>query len=143
MTTIRICFVMAMAAAAPLGPARGLAAQTKAESTAPTAAPAGMRQYYMVFLRRGPAWTAAVTPDTTKVSQGHMANIERLTKEGRMVVAGPFEGQTGERALAGIFILRAASMEEARALTETDPAVKAGRFVYEIAPWWGPASLRY
>ena len=60
-----------------------------------------------------------------------------------MVVAGPFEGQTGERALAGIFILRVASMEEAKRLTETDPAVKAGRFVYEIAPWWGPATLRY
>ena len=26
---------------------------------------------------------------------------------------------------------------------DTDPAVKAGRFVYEIVPWWGPASLRY
>jgi hypothetical protein len=34
-------------------------------------------------------------------------------------------------------------MDEAKALTESDPAVKAGRFVYEIAPWWGPKSLRY
>ena len=102
-----------------------------------------MVQYYMVFLRRGPAWTANATPDSTKVSQGHMANIERLTKEGKMVVAGPFDGQTGDRALAGIFILRVASMDEAKALTDSDPAVKAGRFVYEIAPWWGPKSLRY
>ena len=105
--------------------------------------PTEMTQYFMVFLRRGPAWTAKPTPESTKVSQGHMANIERLTKEGKMVVAGPFDGQSGERALAGIFILRAASMEEAKTLTESDPAVKAGRFVYEIAPWWGPTSLRY
>jgi len=102
-----------------------------------------MTQYFMVLLRRGPAWTAAVTPETTKVSQGHMANIQRLTKEGKMVVAGPFDGQSGDRALAGIFILRVASMDEAKALADSDPAVKAGRFVYEIAPWWGPKSLRY
>jgi uncharacterized protein YciI len=118
-------------------------AQAPPPRTATPPPPSGMTQYYMVFLRRGPAWTAAATPEATKVSQGHMANIERLTKEGIMVVAGPFEGQTGERALAGIFILRVGSMEEARRVTETDPAVKAGRFVYEIAPWWGPTSLRY
>ena len=102
-----------------------------------------MTQYYMVFLRRGPAWTATATPESTKVSQAHRANIERLTKEGKMVVAGPFDGQSGDRALAGIFILRVASMDEAKAVSESDPAVKAGRFVYEIAPWWGPKSLKY
>ena len=106
-------------------------------------APTEMSQYYMVFLRRGPAWTAVATPESTKVSQGHMANIQRLSIEGKMVVAGPFDGQSGDRALAGIFILRVVSMDEAKAIAESDPAVKAGRFVYEIAPWWGPKSLRY
>jgi uncharacterized protein YciI len=106
-------------------------------------APTEMRMYYMVFLRRGPTWTASVTPESTKVSQGHRANIERLTKEGLMVVAGPFEGTSGDRALAGIFILRVDSMEAAKAAVDTDPAVKAGRFIYEIVPWWGPSSLRY
>jgi uncharacterized protein YciI len=126
-----------------VAPAVGsLLAQTPSSSPA-AAAPTEMVQYFMVFLRRGPAWTSAVTPETTKVSQGHQANIQRLTREGKMVVAGPFDGQRGERALAGIFILRVASIDEAKALTESDPAVKAGRFVYEIAPWWGPKSLRY
>src|SRR5688572_11444262 len=113
------------------------------QSAAAPAPPPDMRVYYMVFLRRGPAWTAAVTPETTKVNQGHRANIDRLTKEGLMVVAGPFEGTSGDRALAGIFILRVPSMEAATAAVETDPAVKAGRFIYEIVPWWGPATLRY
>ena len=123
-----------------------MGAQTPPASSQPAAAPApppDMRVYYMVFLRRGPAWTTAVTPETTKVNQGHRANIDRLTKEGLMVVAGPFEGTSGERALAGIFILRVPSMEAARAAVETDPAVRAGRFIYEIVPWWGPATLRY
>jgi uncharacterized protein len=106
-------------------------------------APAEMRMYYMVFLRRGPIWTAAATPEAVKLGQAHRANIDRLTKEGLMVVAGPFEGTSGERALAGIFILRVGSMEAAKAAVDLDPAVTAGRFVYEIVPWWGPASLRY
>ena len=113
------------------------------QSAAAPAPPPDMRVYYMVFLRRGPAWTTAVTPETTRVNQGHRANIDRLTKEGLMVVAGPFEGTSGDRALAGIFILRVPSMEAARAAVETDPAVTAGRFVFEIVPWWGPATLRY
>ena len=113
------------------------------QSAAAPAPPPDMRVYYMVFLRRGPAWTTAVTPETTRVNQGHRANIDRLTKEGLMVVAGPFEGTSGDRALAGIFILRVPSMEAARAAVETDPAITAGRFVFEIVPWWGPATLRY
>ena len=70
-------------------------------------APTEMAQYYAVFLRRGPAWTAADTPEVRAVSQGHMDNIRKLTEAGKMVVAGPFLDQTGERALAGLFILRA------------------------------------
>jgi uncharacterized protein len=115
----------------------------QASAQAAAAPQTEMRMYYMVFLRRGPAWTAATTPDVTAVSRAHRANIDRLTKEGLMVVAGPFEGTSGDRALAGIFILRVASMESAKATVESDPAVKAGRFVYEIVPWWGPATLRY
>ena len=141
---MRLVVAMGVLAAlvGPAGAAQSPSApppQTAAQAQAPTA----MRMYYMVFLRRGPAWTAAVTPESTKVSQGHRANIDRLTKEGLMVVAGPFEGTSGDRALAGIFILRVDSMEAARAAVDTDPAVKAGRFVYEVVPWWGPASLRY
>jgi uncharacterized protein YciI len=129
-----------------LGAAAHIPAQAVPASTQSAAAPApppDMRVYYMVFLRRGPAWTTAVTPETTRVNQGHRANIDRLTKEGLMVVAGPFEGTSGDRALAGIFILRVPSMEAARAAVETDPAITAGRFVFEIVPWWGPATLRY
>ena len=134
-----------LACAALAGPVH-IGAQAPPASAPPAAAPApppDMRVYYSVFLRRGPAWTTAVTPETTRVNQGHRANIDRLTKEGLMVVAGPFEGTSGDRALAGIFILRVSSMEAARAVVETDPAVKAGRFIHEIVPWWGPATLRY
>ena len=132
-----------LAALAASAVAQSPSTPPSSQSAAAAQAPTEMRLYYMVFLRRGPAWTAAPTPEATKVSQGHRANIDRLTKDGLMVVAGPFEGTSGDRALAGIFILRVASMEAAKAAVDTDPAVKAGRFVYDIVPWWGPASLRY
>lgn len=143
---IRIAVAMGVLAALAGSAAVAQSPATPSSSAAPQAsaqAPAEVRVYYMVFLRRGPAWTAAATPEATRVSQGHRANIDRLTKEGLMVVAGPFEGTSGDRALAGIFILRVDSMEAARSAVDADPAVKAGRFVYEIVPWWGPASLRY
>jgi uncharacterized protein YciI len=38
--------------------------------------------------------------------------------------------------LAGIFILRAASAEEAKTWVDNDPAIKAGLFVAEMHPWW-------
>ena len=143
MTLIVRCCSIVLACGALLA-STAIAAQAPSSSTQ-AAAPeqTEMRMYYMVFLRRGPAWTAATTPEATAVSRAHRANIDRLTKEGLMVVAGPFEGTSGDRALAGIFVLRVASMEAAKATVDTDPAVKAGRFVYEIVPWWGPASLRY
>lgn len=101
-----------------------------------------MATYYVVLLRRGPAWTSAVTPETSAISKGHMDNIQRLQDAGKMVVAGPFLDQSGDRALTGLFVLRAESAAEAKTLTENDPAVKAGRFVYEILPWMAPATLR-
>ena len=141
---MKMRFVVAMGVLAALAGSAAIAQSPSAPPSQTAAqAPTAMRMYYMVFLRRGPAWTASVTPESTKVSQGHRANIDRLTKEGLMVVAGPFEGTSGDRALTGIFILKVDSMEAAKAAVDTDPAVKAGRFVYEVVPWWGPASLRY
>jgi uncharacterized protein YciI len=107
--------------------------------------PFSMRTYYMAFLRRGPAWTAEKTPEATAVSKGHMAHIEALSKSGKLLIAGPFE--VGENApkdvLAGIFIFDVPTLEQARALTAEDPGVKAGRFVIDILPWYGPSGLTY
>ncbi len=120
----------------------GAAAQAPAPAPAPALPQVAMTEYYVVFLRRGPAWTSAVTPETTRVSQGHMANIERLRAEGKLVVAGPLEDVNGgANRLAGLFVFRTASVEETKQLVDTDPGVIAGRFVYEIMPWYAPTSL--
>ena len=50
-----------------------------------------------------------------------------------MVIAGPIENG-GD--LRGIFVVSAASLDEARALVATDPAIKAGRLAADVHPWW-------
>lgn len=98
----------------------------------PPAQPFKLATYYFTFLRRGPKWTAEKTPETEKLQAAHMANINAMAKTGKLVIAGPFE-KAGE--YAGVFVVKVASLEEARALAESDPAVKAGRLTVDVHPW--------
>ena len=61
-----------------------------------------------------------------------MANMKKIHEAGKLILAGPFTDNTK---WSGLFVLKVASTDEARALVETDPAVKAGRLKYEIHPW--------
>lgn len=97
----------------------------------------GMQQYVMAFLKRGPnrnqdSLTAA------QLQKAHMENIGRMAEAGKLVVAGPFM-DTGS--VRGIYIFNVRSVEEARQLTATDPAIQAGRLEMELHPWYGSAAL--
>lgn len=98
----------------------------------PPAQPLKQTTYYFTFLRRGPKWTAEKTPETDKLQAAHMANINALAKTGKLVIAGPFEN-AGD--YAGVFVFKVSSLDEARALAESDPAIKAGRLVADVHPW--------
>jgi len=123
----------------------------------PTAAPSGtpgasaekksaappeesMRMYVLGLLYRGDKWTPEKTEEAAKIQEGHMANIGRLAEEGKLILAGPFGGD-GD--LRGLFLFDATTVEEARALADTDPAVKAGRLRIDLIPWYGPKGIRY
>ncbi|MBK6963739.1 MAG: hypothetical protein IPH20_07240 [Bacteroidales bacterium] len=115
--------------------ATGLA-QNEPGKTTPE--PEKMTVYYMAFLKRGPdrshdSLTAA------KIQEGHMAHIMQMAKDKKLVLAGPFM-DNGD--LRGIFVFNVASIEEAVDLTNQDPAVKSGRLVMEIHPWYGPVKLK-
>ena len=90
---------------------------------------------YLALLTRGAKWTPEKTPATEELQKAHLANINRLAEMKKLVVAGPF-GDNGS--LRGIFVFKVATLEEAKALTETDPAVKAGRLVLDLHPWQVP-----
>ncbi len=97
-----------------------------------------MVTYYMGLLSRGPKWTPEVTPEVEHLQEAHMANIRRLGDEGKLVLAGPF---TDGGALRGVFVFKVGSIEEAKALADTDPAVEAGRLLIEIHPWLVPKGI--
>ncbi|MCD6013524.1 MAG: hypothetical protein K0Q79_3386 [Flavipsychrobacter sp.] len=93
-----------------------------------------MKQYYFVMLVKGRDRDKIKdTAVINKLQAGHMANMDRLANEGKLLVAGPFGDDGNWR---GIFILDCNSKEEAEALLATDPAIKAGRLDYELHPWW-------
>ncbi|HUS09801.1 MAG TPA: YciI family protein [Pyrinomonadaceae bacterium] len=93
---------------------------------------------YLALLTRGAKWTPEKTPATEELQKAHIANIVRLAEMKKLVVAGPF-GDGGQ--LRGIFVFKVASLDEARALAETDPAVKAGRLAMDLHPWLVPEGV--
>ena len=100
--------------------------------------PLKLTMAYLAFLVRGEKWTPEKTPETEAIQKAHMENINRLAATKKLVVAGPF-GDNGT--LRGIFVFRAGSLEEARLLAETDPAVKAGRLALIFHPWKVPEGV--
>jgi uncharacterized protein YciI len=99
----------------------------------------GMRRYVLAILKTGPK-DAEIQGDARKaIFKGHFDNMNRLAKEGKLAVAGPFSDP--EKKYRGLFILAVSTVEEARALAETDPTVKSGVLVVEYVPWFGSASL--
>ena len=98
----------------------------------------GMRPYVLAILKTGPA-TGLAPEETRRLFEGHFANIQRLSDQGALVIAGPLDANP--RQYRGLFILVATTREEAEKLVSTDPAVAAGIFVVEYYPWYGSAAL--
>ena len=104
----------------------------------PMNTPEKMTTAYLAFLKRGDKWTPEKTAATEELQKAHLANINRLAQMKKLVVAGPF-GDNGT--LRGIFIFKVASIEEARELAATDPAVQAGRLALDIHPFVVPDGI--
>ncbi len=97
----------------------------------------GMKSYVMAFLKAGPNRSQS-EEERMELQRAHLANIKRLANEGLLVVAGPFLDNGDIR---GIYIFNVTTVKEAKALTETDPAIQAGSLIMELHPWYGSAAL--
>ncbi len=98
----------------------------------------GMKSYVLVILKTGD-YKPADNEESHRLFRGHLDNISHLAETGKLVVAGPLgENDLGYR---GIFIFNVPTVEEARLLLKTDPAVTAGVFDAEIIEWYGSAAL--
>ncbi len=98
----------------------------------------GMKKYVLTILKTGSNQTKDKTV-TDSLFRGHMDNIGRLAKEGKLVIAGPIV--KNEKNYRGIFILNASGIDEAQKMVQTDPAIAAHIFDVEFYEWYGSAAL--
>ncbi|MCP2027711.1 uncharacterized protein YciI [Flavobacterium sp. HSC-32F16] len=99
----------------------------------------GMKKYVFCLLKSGTNTTAS-KEETKKLFEGHMANINKLVEEGKLVVAGPF--MKNDRNYRGIYVFNVETVDEAKALVATDPAIKANLLEAELTPWYCTAALQ-
>ena len=99
----------------------------------------GMKKYVFCLLKSGTNTTAS-KEETSKLFEDHMANINKLAKEGKLVVAGPF--MKNDRNYRGIYIFNVETVAEAETLVATDPAIKAKLLEAELTPWYCTAALQ-
>jgi len=95
--------------------------------------PLKLVQFQMAIMKKGPKWATIKEDDRDSIQKQHLANVLSLLNSGKAIIAGPFRDDSD---LIGIFILRAASIEEAETWIDSDPAVKAGLMAPEMHPWW-------
>lgn len=87
-------------------------------------------EYIFVFLNKKTDKAELPEEEVKKIMDGHMANINRLAKEGKLIAAGPFDGG------GGIFIFKSNSIDQVREWLKTDPGVQANRWNVEVLPYY-------
>ena len=118
--------------------------QDKQEKQAPKD-PYGMRMWQLALLKRGPEYQTPKGDARKKVFKGHFDNMERLSKLGKLRLAGPIAvaKDAPKDAYAGLFLLDVKTAKEARELCKTDPTIKAKVFEIEVLGWYGPSDITY
>ena len=90
---------------------------------------ANAQPYLFVFLNTNPNKPVLPKEQVDSIMAGHMVNIGRLAKEGKLLIAGPFYDG------GGIFVLATASKDTAWEWLRTDPGVRANRWNIELLPY--------
>ena len=91
-----------------------------------------MKRFWLVLLQKGPNRNQD-SISAGKIQAAHIANINRLAKEGKIIMAGPI-GVEGD--LRGIFLMNCADSTEVENFVKTDSAVITGRLIMKYYPWW-------
>ena len=91
-----------------------------------------MKRFWLVHLMKGPIRNQD-SVSRVKIQAAHIANIVRLAKEGKIIMAGPI-GVEGE--LQGIFLMNCKDSTEVESIVKTDTAVITGRLIMKYYPWW-------
>jgi uncharacterized protein YciI len=91
------------------------------------------KQYCVRLYKVGP--NRNQPPDEAeKIQMEHLRYLWQLRAEGKLLISGPI---MDDSEIQGIGIFATTDKEEVKRLSDGDPAVKAGRLVYEIYHWFG------
>jgi uncharacterized protein YciI len=91
--------------------------------------------YELVILRR-PDDAPPLDDEAAELLQRqHLGHFASMKEAGYMRVAGPLDNQPDE-SWRGICLYQVGSLEEARRLAQSDPAVRAGRFSIDVMNWY-------
>jgi uncharacterized protein YciI len=107
-----------------------------AACAAPPERAAVERNYTLVLLR------SAGGAATDAIMTAHHENIDRLAREGKLVLAGPLADDGPDPELRGLFVLDVPTVAQAEEIARTDPAVQAGVFRMNAYPLATTADLR-
>ena len=86
-------------------------------------------ELFFVFLNNNPNKEVISEQAAQELQDAHMKNIDKLSEEGKLIIAGTFEGG------GGIFVLKAKDQFQAWDYLNTDPAIKAKRHNVEVMPF--------
>jgi uncharacterized protein len=91
--------------------------------------------YELVVLRRPK--DAPVIDDAAAelLQRQHLGHFASMKEAGFLKVSGPLDNQPDE-SWRGICLYQVGSLDEARRLAESDPAVRAGRFSIDVMNWY-------
>jgi uncharacterized protein len=93
--------------------------------------------FQLILLRRPERAPVYDDETTDRIQREHLAFYRSMREAGHVVTNGPVLDQPDE-ALRGIAIFATESVDRARELADTDPAVRAGRLEVEAMTWWCP-----
>ena len=94
-------------------------------------------RFELVLLKR-PEQGPDISPEEAeRLQELHLAHLGAMTKNGFILVAGPFDEQK-DQSLRGMCIYRTGSLERARDLASADPAVVAGRLEVDVMYFYCP-----
>lgn len=80
---------------------------------------------YMMMIEKSKTYNRM----TRKVVEEHAANIRKLDDEGKLEICDVFKGYPG---MAGMYILKVESREEAKELCDSEPLVALGYATYKL-----------
>ncbi len=91
-----------------------------------------MKRYVFMLLESGETKSKDST-EAAYYQKLHLGHFKEMAKDGKLIVAGPFEGGGEHR---GLLIFDVETVEEALKLEGEDPMIKTGRLKMNSFYWW-------